>query len=235
MDRLVLIHSPLVGPETWLQVAEELRGCGIDVFTPSLAGVFEGEGPYYRAIGDTVARQVKPSGPTVVLVAHSGAGGVLPAATGALVHGGTAVRGAIFVDAILPHAGHSWFDTTSPERAQQVRDLAVEGRLPPWHEWFPPGALESLVPDASQRQAFEASVPRLPLAYFEEFAPPVNVWPVAHAAYIRLSDAYRGEAAQATTLGWPVVDAGLDHLAPLTRPSEVAELIEQAFAVMMTG
>lgn len=235
MDRLVLIHSPLVGPGTWQRVAEELRGCGMEVFAPSLAGVFDGDGPYYRAIGDAIARQVLPSGPTVVLVGHSGAGGVLPAAAGALVHRGTAVRGAIFVDAILPHPGQAWFETTTRERADQLRALAVDGQLPPWHEWFPPSALESLIPDRAERQAFTASVPRLPLAYLEEPAPPVKFWPVARTTYIRLSDAYHEEAQRAADLGWPVVEAGMDHLAPVTRPAEVADLIEQAFAVMMTG
>ena len=235
MDRLVLIHSPLVGPETWHSVAERLRDCGVEVFTPSLAGVFDGPGPYYRAIGNAIAEQVQPRGPTAVLVAHSGAGGVLPAASGALVSTGTAVRGAIFVDAILPHPGNNWFDSAPPALAAQLMELAQDGVLPPWHEWFAPGDISKLLPDPEMRRAFTAGVPRVPLAYMHEFAPPVTTWPLAHLAYIRLSEGYRDEAAEAARLGWPVVEADLDHLAPFTRPREVADLIEQSFAVMMTG
>ncbi len=230
----MLVHSPLVGPETWQPVARLLRDRGYDVLAPSLAGVFDGPAPFYRAIGDSVARQVQPSGPTAVLVAHSGAGAVLPSVAGALVHNGTAVRGAIFVDALLPGPG-SWFEGAPPPLAAKLRDMANDGRLPPWNEWFPEAMIANLIPDAAMRAEFVAGIPRLPLAYFAEQPPEVTIWPVSHLAYVRLSDAYREQAAAARADGWQqVVDADLDHIAPYTRPGAVADLIEQAFAVIMT-
>jgi hypothetical protein len=51
----------------------------------------------------------------VVLAGHSGAGALLPAIVDEIAAGGdaadVAVHCAIFVDAILPHPGQTWFET----------------------------------------------------------------------------------------------------------------------------
>ncbi len=158
----------------------------------------------------------------MVLVGHSGAGALLPAVAAALPG---RVRAALFVDALLPHPGRSWFDTAAPELREQLRSLAREGRLPPWHEWFPAGAVAGLLPDATVRERFLAEVPELPLAYFEERAPEVPDWSPARCGYVRLSEAYDREAGDAAALGWPVYREDADHLAMLTRPAAVAELL----------
>src|SRR5881628_3773919 len=80
---LVLIHSPLVGPLTWQAVADELRDRGHGVVVPSLLGVFDASPPYYPRLAAEVAdaiREVWTDGP-VTLVAHSGAGALMPAVT----------------------------------------------------------------------------------------------------------------------------------------------------------
>ena len=46
--------------------------------------------------------------------------------------------------AILPQPGRSWFDTAPADQGAQLRALAVDGLLPPYDEWFPPGVLEEL-------------------------------------------------------------------------------------------
>ncbi len=40
----------------------------------------------------------------------------------------------VFVDALLPHPGESWFAGVPPELgARACASLAKDGRLPPWH------------------------------------------------------------------------------------------------------
>lgn len=216
----VLVHSPLVGPRTWAGVAEELRGRGHLAYVPSLLDVLDGPPPYYPAFARAAAAPVDPSGGPVVLVAHSGAGALLPSVADAL---SVPVAAAVLVDAILPHPGQSWFSSAPAEIADQLRGLRDGDRLPPWHEWFPPDALAALVPDERLREAFVAELRPLPFAYFEEPAPRSESWPPAVRRYLRLSEAYAGAAADAASSGWRVDHLRSHHLAPVTAPAAVAD------------
>jgi hypothetical protein len=126
----------------------------------------------------------------------------------------------VFVDAILPHPGKSWFDTAPADLRRSLQEGVMAGLLPAWHEWWPPGALEKLVPDAARRAALIAELEPIPAGFFEEPAPAARL--AASAAYLRLSGAYEDEAARASALGWPVMRLPLHHLAILTQPSAVA-------------
>lgn len=218
MPKLVLVHSPLVGPCTWESVASLLRDDGLAVTVPAL----HADGPpYYPAFARTIADAV-PDG--AVLVAHSGAGALLTLAADLAEKDGRSVAGLVYVDALLPYPGRTWFDTAPLELGEHLRGLAVDGVLPPWDRWFPAEVIDGLLPDAAQRRAFAADLPRLPLAYFAETAPSAADRP---GAYLRLSEGYRDEAAVAESRGWPVVVAESDHLAVLTRPGLVAGYIRE--------
>jgi hypothetical protein len=97
------------------------------------------------------------------------------------------------------------------------------GQLPPWDDWWPPGALERLIPDPELRQALVAELEPLPLAYFEEPAPDADM--TLPAAYLKLSGAYEDEARIAGRLGWPVVRLPMNHLAMLSQPDALATTI----------
>jgi hypothetical protein len=135
----------------------------------------------------------------------------------------TRVAGVVLIDAILPHPGRSWFDTAPREMRDQLRAGAQMGQLPPWDDWWPPGALERLVPDAAVREALLAELEPLPIGYFEEPAPAIDF--VRPAAYLRLSGGYEDEARLAGRQGWPVVSLPLNHLAPVTQPKAVASAL----------
>lgn len=214
--RWVLLHSPLTGPAVWRAVAAEAARRGLDatiVTLPELSGV---DAPYYPALGAAVAGQI--AGGPVALVAHSGAGGL---AASVVQAAGGAVAQVVFVDAILPHPGRSWFSTAAPAFGEGVRAKASKGAAAPWDQWFPPGALAGLVADHALRRAFSRELKPTPLAYLEETAPEAGMPDAVGWAYLRLSKAYENEAREARRLGYLTLRLDLTHLAMLTHPREV--------------
>jgi hypothetical protein len=216
--RLVLLHSPLLGPSSWRAAAAELESLGFAVEIagwPRLSGVAHA---FYPTLAAELAREIAaPGREPLTLVAHSGAGPLAPALIEAL---SVRVAGVVFVDALLPHPGRSWFDTAPAQMRDQLRAGAQMGQLPPWDDWWPPGALERLVPDEAARTALIGELEPLPLAFFEERAPAIELQ--APAAYLQLSASYADEARLAGRQGWPVVRLPLNHLALVTQPRAVA-------------
>jgi hypothetical protein len=217
---VVLVHSPLVGALTWAATGAELERQGLTTVVPDLAGAAD-----HAAIERAVSATAPPNKEPIVLVGHSGAGRHLP--------GLAATRPEcallVYVDAALAAPGRSWFDDAPPDLVRTLRDLAGEdGWLPPWHEWFPPGAIDGLLPDPDLRRQFIAGLPRLPLSYFAEPAPPAT-W-AGPQVYIRLSDAYQDEAQAMASSGAPVIVRPSHHLAMLTDPVIVADAIRTAIA-----
>ncbi|CAM04539.1 hypothetical protein A8924_5681 [Saccharopolyspora erythraea NRRL 2338] len=218
---VVLVHSPLVGPSCRQRPAEELRARGHAVVVPPLTEVFEAAGPFYPRLVAAVAERIEGPEP-VVLAGHSGAGALLPAVVDATP---APVVASVFVDALLPHPGRSWFDTVPAQTREELRGMAVDGVLPAWDEWFPPGTVERLVPAPGMRARFSAELPRPPLSYFEEPAPRAPEPDPGSTAYLRLSAAYADAADQAAELGWRVAARDAHHLALMTAPAEIGAAI----------
>ena len=214
--RFVLLHSPLLGASGWRAVAAELGRLGHVAETPAwprLSTIGEG---FYAVLADSVAATIDAGDP-VILVAHSGAGALIPVLAERMPG---PVAGAIFADAIQPHPGRSWFDTAPPSLRDQLRAAARSGRLPPWDQWWPPGALARLVPDPTLLAELTAELEPIPAAYFEDRAPATSL--AAPCAYLQFSGAYDQEARAAEGYGWPVARLPLHHLAMLTHPEAVA-------------
>lgn len=226
---LLFVHSPVVGPSTWRYTAEVLRENGFGCVVPDLTSVATTGPPFYPNYAAAAAAAVDDSLDPVVLIGHSAAGALLPAIAEAV---GDRTHGVVFVDAMLPQPGRSWFDTAPPGLEAQLRGLAVDGMLPPWHEWFPPDALEELVPDASRRGRLTAEIPRLPLAYFDEPAPPALLAKSVACGLIRLGPPFDPAADKAERLGWWVARRDWDHLRMVTAPEAVAGLIAEAISAM---
>jgi pimeloyl-ACP methyl ester carboxylesterase len=229
---LLFVHSPVVGATTWTGTADTLRRHGFRAEVPDLTDVVATRGPYYPALAAAAAAAVDDGADPVVVVGHSAAGALLPAVAEAV---GDRTQGAVFVDAILPQPGRSWFDTAPPELAAQLRGLSDDGLLPPWHEWLPPGSLAELVADPALRRRFIAEIPRLPLAYFEELAPQTQFADSVACAFVRLGAPFDRAADKADRLGWWVVRRDWDHLRMLSDPAAVADLIAQAISTTRPG
>lgn len=214
-----LVHSPLVGPSSWSLVAEELSRVGWDVVVPTLTEAARSErGP--EGCADTVVRALSRTHETRVVVAHSGAGRLLP-----LIADGVEPRPEqlVFVDAIVPPETGTSFPTK--EFVQHLRSLASDGFLPPWSEWFGTGVVEELVPDPRMRKRFVSELPKLPLRFLEQPVPVPDGWATSRCSYILLSEAYREYAVVAQERGWTVVELLGTHLDIVTKPVEIAEAI----------
>jgi hypothetical protein len=220
----VLIHSPLVGPSTWMPVARELERRGRQVVVPSLLGAAAEPPPRWRYCVDSVRAATNTLANQIVLVGHSGDGLLLPAITVAVT---PAVSRLIFVDSGVPASSGETPLVPAPFLAH-LRTLAVNGELPPWSSWWGEEAMRELVPDQAARAALERELPSLPLSYFEESVPSPAGWDRVPCAYLLLSDAYRDAASDARAREWRVEEiAGAQHLHLVVAPATVTDVLIQ--------
>jgi hypothetical protein len=147
----VLIHSPLVGATTWQPVSAALKRNGCHAIVPSLTGHLDSGPPYYKRLASSVASAIDAGPVPFAVIAHSGAGALVPSVIDASK---VPVSAAIFVDAILPHAGRSWLETVPASTAEGVKQRASGAKLPPWNEWFSSELIAALLPDEELRSRF---------------------------------------------------------------------------------
>jgi hypothetical protein len=219
----VLIPSPLCGPATWEPVATVLDQRGIAATIPAL-----GDGDptrfYWQQHAATTAVALADLPPAVrpFLVAHSGAGPLLPAIRQASAR---PLGGYLFVDAGLPHPGQSRLDELAravPALATALRaELTAGARYPAWDD----EELRPLIPDPARRAATLAGLRPRPLAFFTEVLPTVTNWPDAPCAYLQFSAAYDAHAAGARAHAWPTRAFDVGHFHQLVDPAKVAEVL----------
>lgn len=215
--KLVLLHSPLVGPGTWRLLAPVLAARGFEVVVADYSGVLAAEPPYYANLVRVARTAITRSNSArTILIAHSGAGALIPA----IAEGGLA-RGAIFMDALLPHPGKSWFSSAPDSLNKRLVALARDGRVPPWHQWWPDGAIAALFSRAADYEQFAAELQTLPFDYFNEPAPEISLTGNFPCAYLQVGPGCAAEAALAESWGWPLLRAPLHHLAMLTHADVV--------------
>ncbi len=210
-----------MGPAVWRPVADEAARRGIEAVVPVLPDPAIATGPLYSALAWAVADQLPAEGQGV-LVVHSAAGGL---ATSVVAAAPGRIRQVVFVDAILPHPGRSWFATAGDGFAAMVRAKIVDGQVPPWDQWFPPGAIAGLIDDPAARAAFETELRPVPEAFLDEPAPDLELPDAVGWAYLRLSKVYEDEARLARHAAQPTLRLDLHHLATITHPAEVLSSI----------
>jgi hypothetical protein len=229
-DLFALVHAPVLGPASWRPAAAELTAAGQPATVPSLAGFTAGGPPFAPALVELAARQIAPAArraDRVVLIVHSGAGPFAWALTRAIQAPRTAV---IFADAGLPEpAGPT--PVVDDAFRPYLRQLAVDGIVPPWPQWFPEADPAEVYPTEAAMTAVEADARPLPLAFFEESVPPGD-GPPDGAGYLLFSAGYEPAAAQARRRGWPVRELPGTHLHPLVAPAEVAAAIVSLAAAL---
>ena len=229
---MVLLHSPLVGVESWGALAAVLGRAGMEAAAPAVGG--DEQAPfaerYVRGAVDGVLRAAGPAG-RPVLVGHSGAGPLLGAVGSGLRERERPVGGYLFCDAGLPRAGASRLDPLAAEDPVMAAAFRVElergGRFPEWDD----ADLAPLVPDPEARAALLGSLRPRGLAFFTEPLPAAR-WPDAPCGYLRLSGAYDRWAEEAAAESWPVAALDAGHFHPLVDPDGVAAALLGVLARM---
>ena len=226
-NRNILIHSPLVGPLTWSRVADEMQARGLKVLVPTLEDSPGSKEPYWKQHADSVASSLSIlSGDfPVILVAHSGAGPLLPVIRQSIQN---PVRAYVFVDAGIPRDRASRLDLMKSEDAEWANDFQKEleagGRFPTWNM----DDLQEVIPDDSLRMQMVAELNPRGLEFFTEPIPVFDGWPDAPCVYIQFSAAYEKPAAQAREAGWPVYELQAGHFHILVDAEAVTTIIEKA-------
>lgn len=223
----VLIHSPLVGGLTWTLVADQMRHMGLDVVIPLLLDSPDSPEPSWKQHVESVSRALAhiPQSTSITLVAHSGAGPLLPAIRQYLPN---PVNAYVFVDAGIPRDGFTRLDLMKwedPEWAEQFQEELERG------ERFPNWSMEDLrdvIPDKSLRKQMVAEIHPRGLAFFTEPIPVFSEWPDAPCVYIRFSAPYDRPAAQARQAGWHTYELDAGHFHMLVDPAAVAGTIIKA-------
>ncbi|WBB74866.1 hypothetical protein O7602_04790 [Micromonospora sp. WMMD1128] len=220
---MLLVHSPLLTSATWDALRPYLEAAGWRVTVLDLRPLVGS--PSFHAAACAAAAGIIRGTPTVV-VGHSRAGPYLPGIADAV--GGDRLD-VVFLDARLPHPGTSWLGSLPPEQATWLRDLAVAGRLPTWDTWFPTASTADILPDPEQRRRVLRDLPELPWSVVSEVLPaPGRAWDAARRSYLRLSAGYQSTAEEAAERGYRVRSVDADHLAMVTRPAMVADLLLSA-------
>jgi hypothetical protein len=223
----ILIHSPLVGSLTWKLVADELRQRGLEVIVPTLIDSPDSEKPYWKQHTESVAQALSQisNAVSVTLVAHSGAGPLLPAIRAELAN---PIHAYVFVDAGTSHDGATRLElmrSEDPEWAKQFQEyMESGGHFPNWSV----EDLKEVIPDDSLRAQMVTEIQPRALDFFTEPIPVFEGWPDAPCAYIVFGEPYKSAALQARESGWKTYELEAGHFHMLVDPKAVTELILKA-------
>lgn len=213
----LLVHSPLVGPSTWVPTADLLRARGHDGAVPDLTGVADASVPRWGWLVRQAAAATDDLNGPVTVVGHSGAGAFLPAIGAALEE---RLGGLVFVDAVLPATDGA--HRAPPRQLELLDQQTSDGVLRRWLEWWPDDVARELVPDDELRSALLSEMPRLPRDLYDEVVPLPGGWTDGRCAYVRLSAGYAEQHDEARRRGWVTAALDADHLAICTQPELVA-------------
>jgi len=217
----VLIHSPLVGPMSWRLVADELGRRNLAAVVPTLNSVSGTTIPYWKQHVNAIAEALKAAPPDrpLILLAHSGAGMLLPAIREVT---GRKVVAYVFVDAMIPEANKSRLDLfASREAADRFRQNAKNGYLPTWSEQD----LRDDIPNAEVRRRFASELKPLPLDVYEEPIPVFAGWPDAPCFYLQFTPTYDIGKQRAQSSGWIYRRMDGGHFLMLVDSKDVTETL----------
>ena len=230
MATFVLVHGSFGGGWVWKKVTPILRAGGHEVLTARLTGLSDRSHLLHCGVDlathitDVASLLYYEDLSDVVLVGHSYAGMVI---TGVAADIPERLKLLVYLDAYVPSEGQSEFDLWPAEERSAAQADMVAGRglrQPP-----PPAILG--ITDPEMADWVYARFTAHPLATYDQ---PVPVGSAKSAAlprvYIRCTAGlwtprFAPSAAKARAAGWEVRELATGHMAMLTAPREVAELL----------
>jgi pimeloyl-ACP methyl ester carboxylesterase len=220
--RFVLVHSPVVGPGSWVPVAEWLSARGHSVIVPNLLDVAARDLPSWPVVADIVSDAVARAAGPAVIVLHSHAGLY---ASHIVAASPRPVEALIFADASIPPEDGE-MELVPADFLSELRSKADDGLLPRWTDWWPQDDVAALFPDDETRRRFVEEQPRLSLPYYEQVLPIESGWSDVPCGYLAFGPGYADSTAEARIRGWRVVVMPGEHLHMLVDPAGVGEAIE---------
>lgn len=234
MATFVLVHGSHGGSWIWKKVLPLLRARGHEVYTPGLTGLSDRAHllqcgvDLMTHVTDVASLLFYEDLSEVVLVGNSYAGMVI---TGVAASVPERLKMLVYLDAYVPDDGQSEEDLWPPEMRTAILadEAAVRGvRQPP-----PPSAFGITDPEVAEWVT--ARWTPHPLATYTQAVPRGNAW---SAALPRVFIHCTGDpattlpvfatcAAKARASGWEVHELVTGHVAMLTAPREVAELLHK--------
>lgn len=220
----MLLHSPLTGAAAWGSLPAVLEAAGVR--TAAVEVPSDDVPPYaqgYIAMAALAIASFRPA-PPLALVAHSGAGPLLPGVALSQRAAGRSIGAYLFCDAGLPRPGNPTLldllrqedDALASSFEQALRNGA---RYPSWTV----DELAEQLPDRGARERLVGSLRPRGLDFFTEPLPTIEDWPDAPCAYLRTSAAYTVAARTARSRGWPLTERDTGHFAAMRDPQGVAE------------
>src|SRR5262245_58874466 len=224
---IVLVHGAFADASSFRGLYDELLGEDISILAPPnpLRGLSGGDGEYLKSV-------IKEIDGPVVLVAHSYGGSVITAA-------GTAdnVVGLVYISGFAPDEGENLTDLQSKFPAPGIIPYIVEHKLPEGGSEFtlaPDGFHESFCADIPADDAAFLAICQRPLAgvALTEAAPTPawrtrRVWAVLPTADRCIDPGVH--CFSYDRMGATVTEIeGASHVAMISRPKEVAEVVMTA-------
>ena len=242
MATFVLVHGSNGGGWVWQNVAPLLRAAGHGVYTPTLTGLSDrshllGCGVNLTThITDVVNLLVYEDLSGVILVGNSYAGMVI---TGVGAKAPERLSTLVYLDAYIPEDGQSEADLWPAER-RAIAEAAEAGT--PGLAQPPPPAIFG-VTDPELADWIQARMTPQPVATYTEPVPGGNARSAAlPRVFISCTgnppttpDVFKPFAAKARAKGWEVFELAAGHLAMLTAPSDVADLLLKIAAERFQG
>jgi pimeloyl-ACP methyl ester carboxylesterase len=246
MGTFILVHGAGTGTGGWLWDVEaaELRSRGHSVLTPTLMGSGDrtAEGGPDTTLSTHIAEVrhlVQTINDHVVLVGFSYGGLVVGGAAECVPH---RIRTLIYLDAFVPHNGRTMFDYLPPDVRTGLENAAAAAgdgwRMPP----VPLHMLGDLGPfgegiDANAVHEALSKRGSHPIGTYREPAKVSNAaTQQVHRIYIKCNargpeDPMTRAVEEALRAGTPVVHIDTGHFPMLTKPVELADILEAAGTV----
>jgi len=233
MTTFVLVHGAWGGSYGFRTVRGPLRAAGHDVFTPSLTGI--GERVHLASPQVNLTTHVTDVANTVlfedltdiVLLGYSYGGMVV---TGTLEHIGDRVAHLVYLDAFLPDDGQSLDDLSGAGYGK--------GAIGPGSEWLVPPMARNFDSAEQAEWNFARRSPH-PVGCFTEpvrLRQPLEDYPFTRT-YIKATEDPRAPGGEyvhpfwraadrtKTDPAWRYREIDTDHMIPMKRPAELAELL----------
>lgn len=232
MSTFVLVHGSNGGGWVWKKLTPLLRAAGHDVYAPTLTGLSDRshllhcEVDLTTHITDVTNLVAYEDLADVILVGNSYGGMVI---TGVAAMAPERLKLLVYLDAYVPEDGQSEADLWPPERRAMAEEAEAEaeGLAQP-----PPLAIFG-VNDPELVDWINERVSPQPVSTYIEPVPPGNVKSeVLPRVFIHCTgnpsttpDVFGPFAVKARDKGWDVYEIATGHLAMLTAPKELSELL----------